>query len=256
MNKTLSKHGWFHRAYTVQELGNFNNEYKDIVDNFKQEQPVRRTWIPQGESWRPLGIASVPWRIYTRGLGNMMEVFLRNGWPAHQHGYTTGRGVHTAWTHILNVVIKSKNIFEFDFVGFFNNVNLVSVGENLERCSVPKWVAIHFLNLVASDVKNIAPEKLEKCLESDTWIALWKKHEYIHKFRKFWRNKGLAQGSTISPLLSVLPLIELQELAKKGIDYVSYADDDLLYGDVEGDYGAMMQELLDSKNVGAIVHKV
>lgn len=60
MNKTLSKHGWFHRAYTVKELVRFNNEYKDIVDNFKQEQPVRRTWIPQGESWRPLGIASVP----------------------------------------------------------------------------------------------------------------------------------------------------------------------------------------------------
>lgn len=44
-------------------------------------------------------------------------------------------------------------------------------------------------------------------------------------------------------------------MAKKGIDYVSYADDGLLHGDVEGDYGAMMQELLDSKNVGAIVHK-
>lgn len=47
----------------------------------------------------------------------------------------------------------------------------------------------------------------------------------------------------------------MQELAKKGIDYVSYADYGLLHGDVEGDYGAMMQELLDSKNVGAIVHK-
>lgn len=53
-------------------------------------------------------------------------------------------------------------------MGFFNNVNLVSVGENLEKSSVPKWVAIHFLNLVASDVKNITPKSLEQCLESDT----------------------------------------------------------------------------------------
>lgn len=96
LNKTLAKHGWFHRAFTVSDLVEFNKGYLDIAKNFKQNQPVRRTWIPQGESWRPLGIASVPWRIYTRGLGNILEVFLRNGWPAGQHGYTTGRGVHTA----------------------------------------------------------------------------------------------------------------------------------------------------------------
>lgn len=65
----------------------------------------------------------------------------------------------------------------------------------------------------------------------------------------------MAQGSTISPLLSVLPLIVLEELQSKGIDYVSFADDGMLYGDKEGDYGAIMQELLDSKGVGAQVHK-
>lgn len=101
-----------------------------------------------------------------------MEVFLKNGWPEHQHGYTTGRGVHTAWAHILSVVIKSKNIFEFDFIGFFNNVNLNSVAENLKRCSEPKWVSIHFINLVSSDVENISPKNLEKKLESKTWILM------------------------------------------------------------------------------------
>lgn len=76
--------------------------------------------------------------MYTRGLANFMETFLMNGWPEDQHGYTTGRGVHTAWAVILNRVIKAPNIFEFDFVGFFNNVNTKAVGHNLKRSCTPK----------------------------------------------------------------------------------------------------------------------
>lgn len=184
-----------------------------------------------------------------------MEVYLKHCWPSQQHGYTTNRGVHTAWSNILQNVIKKKNIFEFDFVGFFNNVKLTSVTTNLQKCSVPKWVAGHFVNLISGDVQNIFPEELNKLVESKTWLPLWKKHEYIHLYRKGWKDRGLAQGSTISPLLSVLPLIALEELQSHGIDYNSFADDGVLSGDTEGDYGAIMQELLDSKGVGAIVHK-
>lgn len=255
-NKTMSRHGWLHRNYEVWKLEKFNKQYKMITKQFLQNQPVGRVWIPQGESWRPLGIASLPWRVYTRGLGNLMEVFLRNGWPDHQHGYTTGRGVHTAWTTILHKVIKARNIYEFDFVGFFNNVNLTSVAENLKNVSTPKWIAIHFLNLVASDVVNIDEETLNVLSAKESWVAMWKKHEYIHKFRENWRYKGLAQGSTISPLLSVLPLIVLEDLSKLGIYYVSYADDGILYGLAQGDYGAIMQQMLDKSNVGAIVHPI
>lgn len=254
LNRTLAKHGWFHRAFTVVDLRNFNDGYRNIADNFKQEQPVSRCWIPQGESWRPLGIAAIPWRIYSRGLGNILEVFLRNGWPDGQHGYTTGRGVHTAWRDILTRVIHSKNIFEFDFVGFFNNVNLESVSDSLKQCGLPKWMVQHYMFLVASDVKNITSENLEELRKFPTWVTMWKKHEYIHKYRKGWRHKGLAQGSTISPILSVLPLALLVSLTKQGITYIGYADDGLLHGNVPGDYGKILQELLDSKKVGAIVH--
>lgn len=86
-----------------------------------------------------------------------MEVFVKNCWPKNQHGYTTKRGVHTAWSEILNDVNKSKNIYEFDFVGFFNNVKLTSVGTNLQECAVPKWMAGHFIALASADVSNIQP---------------------------------------------------------------------------------------------------
>lgn len=108
--------------------------------------------------------------------------------------------------------------------------------------------------LVASDVKNVSPDSLEVLAKSPSWYAMWKKHEYIHKFREGWRNKGLAQGSTISPILSVLPLAILDELAQYGLHYLGYADDGLIYGDVLGDYGVILQDLLDTGGVGAKVH--
>lgn len=111
-------------------------------------------------------------------------MFLRNGWPEGQHGYTTGRGVHTAWSEILKTVIHSKFIFEFDFIGFFNNVNLESVTDSLRQCGLPKWVAAHYMFLAASEVKNISSKSLEMLQESTSWAAMWKKHEYIHKFRE------------------------------------------------------------------------
>lgn len=43
LNKTLAKHGWFHRAYTISDLVEFNKGFLEIAKNFKQNQPVRRT---------------------------------------------------------------------------------------------------------------------------------------------------------------------------------------------------------------------
>lgn len=99
---------WSHRDFTISDLQKLFKQYKKIVTEFKQDIPVKRSWIPAGEKWRPLGIPPLAWRIYTRGLANLLETFLSPGWPANQHAYTTGRGVGSAWKFILNVIIKAK----------------------------------------------------------------------------------------------------------------------------------------------------
>lgn len=114
------------------------------------------------------------------------------------------------------------------------------------------------MNLITSDVENMKAHRLVEIQKNqaawDSWFPMWKKHEYIHKFRKGWRDRGVAQGSALSPLLSVLPLILLEDLKAVGIYYISYADDGLLYGFSQGDYGIIMQRLLDSNLVGAMIH--
>lgn len=93
---------------------------------------------------------------------------MANGWPQSQHGYATGRGVHTAWRAILKVSDSAKSIVETDFVGYFNNIKLECVAMNLNKFLVPKFMIIHLINLSASDIQNEDREMIKKHLdESD-----------------------------------------------------------------------------------------
>jgi hypothetical protein len=62
---------------------------------------------------------------------------------------------------------------------------------------------------------------------------------------------ALPQGFALSPLLSVITLIVLEELEKKGISHVLYADDGLFHSDTDQDFLKEAQDVLDKHGVGA-----
>lgn len=55
-----------------------------------------RVYIPKGDTYRPLGVPNLEWRIYLGMYANILRFFLRDKIPKSQHGYMTGRGVITA----------------------------------------------------------------------------------------------------------------------------------------------------------------
>lgn len=261
--KVLGRVGrWFHRDKTLKEISYLHKTFSRIVANFNGAIPVRRKWINSVESmpskWRPLGIAPLAWRIYTRGVANLLETFLASSWPSNQHAYTTGRGVNTAWKEILSTVIHYKNIYEYDFSGFFNTINITAVGKMLLYNKVPKFMVIHLMALCGSEVTNEKPaafvEHLRDTFALDTFASAWTKHEYIHKYRRGWRSRGLPQGFSLAPILSVLPLIVLDELKDElNINNISYADDGLFYSEhsADVDYLGLAQAVLDKWGIGA-----
>ncbi|HYT41480.1 MAG TPA: reverse transcriptase domain-containing protein [Methylomirabilota bacterium] len=66
-----------------------------------------------------------------------------------------------------------------------------------------------------------------------------------------YRATGLPQGFALSPLLSVITLIVLDELADKGIKYVIYCDDGIFYSDKQIDFLKEAQAVLDKYGIGA-----
>jgi hypothetical protein len=266
LKKTLGKPDrWFHRHFSIEDLFEIFKKYQFIADRFSTGIEIRRAWISAemrdgSYKWRPLGIADYPWRIFTRGLNNILETFISSGWPENQHGYKSKRGVHTAWNKILRTVIYAKNIMEFDFTGFFNTVRVEAVGDVLNRYMVPKYMIAYFFNVSTGEIKNIDKKSANKYLKSKKkseqgWGKAWLKYEYIHLYRKGYRWTGLPQGFALSPILSVLTLICLDDLKKLGIKYILYADDGLFYSEKEADYLEEAQKILDKYGTGAYFNK-
>lgn len=55
----------------------------------------------------------------------------------------------------------------------------------------------------------------------------------------------------MAPILSVLPLIVLDELKSVGMETISYADDGLFYSNVKLEFTKLTQGVLDKHGVGA-----
>nr|YP_010218632.1 hypothetical protein LK370_mgp191 [Morchella brunnea]UBU98369.1 hypothetical protein [Morchella brunnea] len=176
-------------------------------------------------------------------------------WPEWQCAYKTGRGTSTAWTKILSILDHAAYIYEFDLVGYFNSVRIDTVGRELMNFGVPKYITWHLMSLFSGDVENITPKRLIELKEGefkDTWKKVWTKYEYLHKYREGWRSRALPQGSGISPILSVLPLICLEGGAKKeGLNIIMYADDGIIYGNKELDYHIIAENTLSENCTGA-----
>jgi hypothetical protein len=62
--------------------------------------------------------------------------------------------------------MHSKNIFEFDFTGFFNTVNIEAVGKVLHQFNVPKYITAALLSISSGDVENIPIKKLIYLMET------------------------------------------------------------------------------------------
>jgi hypothetical protein len=59
----------------------------------------------------------------------------------------------------------------------------------------------------------------------------------------------------LSPVLSVLTLIVLDELESRGIQHLLYCDDGLLYSNENHDFLGLAQEVLDKHGIGAYFNR-
>ena len=115
----------------------------------------------------------------------------------------------------------------------------------------------YLLILGSSEIENITVNKQlyllnTKIPEEAGWLDAWKKYEFIHKFRLNYRHRGLVQGSPLSPMLTVLTLIVLDELEDYDIKYILYCDDGLMYSDKPLDLMEIAQDILDRNEIGAV----
>ena len=73
-------------------------------------------------------------------MSQLITYYLETRGLSHndQHGFRPGRGTGTAWRIILDRVVNSRDIMEFDLKGFFDNVNLEYINTKMKEKGIPE----------------------------------------------------------------------------------------------------------------------
>jgi RNA-directed DNA polymerase len=155
----------------------------------------------RGGGYRQLGIPTVRDRLVQQAIAQQLQKWYDPSFSENSYGFRPKRNAHQALSKAAKYVTEGKrHVVDIDLEKFFDEVNhhrlmwLLSTRTGDKRVL---WIINEFLKT------GILQDGLTQ-----------------------QRIKGTPQGSPLSPLLSNIVLDELdQELNRRGISYVRYADD-------------------------------
>lgn len=185
---------------------NWSRIKQELLTGHYYPQAVKSVKIPKpsgGE--RELGIPTVVDRLIQQALHQVLQPLYEPHFSDHSYGFRPQRSAHQALKKAQGYILEGKRyVVDIDLSKFFDEVHHARLLSKL-RMRISDKRVIHLIDryLRAGMMRDGVEEK---------------------------RTKGTPQGSPLSPLLSNIVLDELdQELEKRGLSFVRYADDFQIY---------------------------
>ena len=179
---------------------------EDIRKGKYNPKAVRRVEIPKADgSKRKLGIPTVVDRVIQQAIAQQLSKIYEPIFSENSYGFRPNRSCHDAIIKAKGIMNNGyKWVIDLDLEKFFDTVNQDLLISIIRRTiNEDKVVSLIRKYLQAGVLVNGVFEKTEK---------------------------GTPQGGNISPILSNIMLNELdKELEKRGLQYVRYADDCIIF---------------------------
>ena len=196
---------------TVEELGNYiKSNRDDIVNSIRNRKyfpkPVRRVYIPKSNGkMRPLGIPTALDRTIQQAIAQPISDIYEEIFSEYSYGFRPNRSCHDAIGQALAYLNDAYEwVIDIDIEQFFDKVNhdkLIQILREQVNDSAT-------LNLIRKYLKaGVMEQGLVKATKT-----------------------GVPQGGPLSVVLSNIYLDKLdKELEQRGLRFVRYADDVLIF---------------------------